>query len=94
MTTFVNLTSEKGQACEDVLRIIYPRRVSFTHLQVTDAGFFIKRLGYEKVLQIAGWAARKITLKEGRYEAWVRTCRKAMAESKRESEEKKKAAQA
>lgn len=79
MSKLIELKSEKGKACEDVLQIIFPRRVMFTATQVTDAGRFINRLGFDKVQQIAQWAARKASIKDGRYDAWLRTCRKEIS---------------
>lgn len=80
MAKFFEVKGAQGAACEDVLRILYPRRVNFTYQQIQDAGFAIKRIGYMETIKIAEWAARKITLQDGRYEAFLRTVRKHVAE--------------
>ena len=84
MNKLVEVKTDAGVRCETVLRTIYPRRVLFTRSQIADAATFIKRLGYEQTLKIADWAARKASIKDGRYEAWVRTCRKTIGSTQKD----------
>ena len=76
---FVVVKTQAGLMCEAVLRTIYPMRELFTRAQIQDAGYFIKRIGYDKTCQIADWAARKASIKDGRYRMWMSVCRKEIA---------------
>lgn len=76
---FVVVKTQAGFMCEAVLRTMYPMRELFTRAQIQDAGYFIKRIGYDKTCQIADWAKRKTSIKDGRYRLWMSVCRKEIA---------------
>lgn len=77
---FVVVNTHAGVMCESVLRTIYPMRELFTRAQIADAGYFIKRIGYERTCSIADWAAAKVTIKDGRYRVWMNVCRRHISQ--------------
>lgn len=73
-----------GYRCSEVLQIIYPRRVLFTAEQMAQAGEILKAIGFEDACRVGRMAVDRFSIKDGRYSAWVRACKKL--ESIREKE--------
>lgn len=78
---WVEVKTEFQSQCDSILRVLYPQRVNFTKVQMADAGYFIKRIGFQETLDIARWASSRITLKDLRIEKWRNVCFKKYKES-------------